>query len=363
MLWLSEKEEIYELNNMIYFIVAFALSVFFTLAIRNIAIIVGVVDKPNKKRKKHKKGIPLLGGVAIFISFWLMVGYGVYFTDIIGTNIHPMHLLSVFLATIVLLVIGVIDDIKGLSPLIRIVFTALAAAIVIIGGVGLDGITNPFGGVLKLDFWQIKMGTVGSFLVLADLLVFFWLMGTMYTAKILDGLDGLTTGIVFIGAMMIFFLSSTTKFYQADTAYLALALAGVAFGFLLFNFNPAKIFLGESGGLFLGFMLGILAVIAGGKIATALLVMAVPILDLFYVIYKRITKKKSVFVGDRLHLHFRIVDIGLSQRTTVLLLYSVSFLFGITTLLLPSDLKILVLLLLVVLFLVGERIVGKKERR
>ncbi len=346
---------------MIIFLSAFCLSVVLTYLVRKIALYLKIVDTPDNGRKKHKKSIALLGGIALFVSFWLMVGYLGFFTDILGQNIYHMQLVSVFIASLILIVIGIWDDKKNISPSTRIIFSAMAVGLVIIGGVGLDGITNPFGGILKLDIWEIKIFGTGSFWVLADLLVFFWLMGMMYTTKILDGLDGLTTGIVLIGALMIFFLSTTKAFYQPDTAILALILAGVCAGFLLFNFHPAKIFLGEGGGLFLGFMLGILAIIAGGKIATALLVMAVPILDLFWVIYRRARGKKSVFVGDRLHLHFRLVDIGLPQRKVVLMLYTVSFVFGTTTLLLPSKYKLLVLVFLAIFFLLGERVIGKKE--
>ncbi len=347
---------------MIYFLSAFLISVVLTYVVRKIAIYFKVVDTPDNGRHKHKKSVALLGGIALFISFWLMVAYVAFYTDVLGQNIHAMQLVSVFFASLMLIVIGVWDDKHNVSPLTRIIFSALAVSLVILGGVGLEGITNPFGGTLKLDIWQINILGAGTFWVLADLLVFFWLMGMMYTTKILDGLDGLTTGIVLIGALMIYFLSSTAAFYQPDTGLLALILAGVCLGFLLFNFYPAKIFLGEGGGLFLGFMLGLLAIISGGKIATALLVMAIPILDLFWVIYKRVKNKKSVFAGDRLHLHFRLTDIGLSHRTVVLMLYAISFAFGVTTLVLPSKYKLLVLVLLLIFFLLSTRIIGKKEK-
>ena len=346
----------------LYFLSAFIISMVLTVIVQKISLRLKIVDNPDNRRKKHKSSVALLGGMAIFISFWTVIAYIAFFTNILGNNIHSVQLISVFVSTLLLVIVGAVDDKKNLSPLFRIIVSAIAAGLVIIGGVGLDGITNPLGGVIKLDFWQISFGGQGTLWVIADLLVFLWLMGMMYTTKILDGLDGLTTGIVLIGALMIFFLSNTAKFYQPDTAMIALVLAGVCLGFLVFNFNPAKIFLGEGGGLFLGFMLGILAIIAGGKIATALLVMAIPIIDLIWVIYRRIKEKRGVFSGDRLHLHFRLVDIGLSQRFTVLLLYLVSFVFGITTLILPSKFKMLILVLLAIFFLIVERAVGKKEK-
>jgi UDP-GlcNAc:undecaprenyl-phosphate GlcNAc-1-phosphate transferase len=132
-------------------------------------------------------------------------------------------------------------------------------------------------------------------------------------------------------------------------------------GFLIFNFNPARIFLGESGSLFLGFTLGVLAVISGGKIATALLVMAVPILDLARVVIIRFFSGKKVSQGDREHLHFRLLDAGMGERKTVLVLYAISFLFGLTTLVLPSRLKLATLGILV-LGMIGVGIWLRKQR-
>ncbi len=342
-----------------YFLLALFSSIILTLLVKKISVKLDIVDKPDTKRKLHKKAVPLLGGVAIFLSFWLVTGYLIFFTQLIGKHIHPIQLLSVFFASLLLIIVGVIDDIKQIKALPRLIVSVLSAGIVIIGGVGLDGITNPFGGTIGLDFWVVNFGQWGDFLIVADLLVFFWLIGMTNTVKILDGLDGLATGIIGIGAMMIFFLASTSKFYQSDVRLIALVLTGACLGFLIFNFHPAKIYLGESGGLFLGFILAVLAVIAGGKIATTLLVMAIPILDLILVIYRRIKNKQAVFEGDRKHLHFRLIDHGISHRKSVIFLYAVAFCFGITTLILPSKYKIVVLLTLFILFLIGERYISK----
>ena len=344
---------------MIYFVSAFILSVVLTLFVKKISLKLNIVDKPDNSRKLHKKKIPLLGGVGIFLSFWLVIGYLVFFTDKIGSNLHPIQLLSVFVGSLLLMIVGVVDDKYDIKPLPRLIISAVAVSIVIIGGVGLDGITNPLGGILGLDFWKINIFGLGTFFVMADMLVFFWILGMTHTTKILDGLDGLATGIIAIGALMIFFLSSTAKFYQPDVRLVALVLAAVCLGFLIFNFYPAKIFLGESGGLFLGFILGVLAIIAGGKIATTLLVMALPILDLFLVIYKRFINKQPIFLGDRRHLHFKLVDIGLGHKKSVLILYSVAFVFGISTLVLPSKLKLVVLVILFFSFLITAKLLDK----
>jgi len=157
-------------------------------------------------------------------------------------------------------------------------------------------------------------------------------------------------------------LSLTKTFYQADTALLSLVLAGVCLGFLFWNFSPAKLFLGESGSMFLGYILGVLAVIAGGKIATALLVMAVPILDMFRVIWWRRTHHHPVLLGDRSHLHFRLVDAGLTPAQAVIFLYALAILFGSATLFFSSLYKLIALVLMVCLFVTVEVLVGKRKR-
>lgn len=328
---------------MIYFLISFTISFVITLIIRQLAIKWQIFDIPDGDRKRHDKPIPLLGGLAIFASFWLIIFWLITFTDFNYNNLQFSSLLGVFVGSLILIIVGFLDDKYKISPAWRLVATAMAAGCVIIGGTSLTAITNPFGGVIGLDYFSI-----GNFLILANLVVFIWLVGMTYTVKICDGLDGLSTGIVLIGALMIYLLTASGPYQQVDISIIALVLAGVCFGFLILNFYPAKIYLGESGGLFLGFILGVLAIVAGGKIATALLVMAVPILDLVRVIYLRLKVGQPIFKGDRKHLHFELVDLGFKHWQAVLLLYLISIIFGFTTLFLESKFKLLVLIFLVV---------------
>jgi UDP-GlcNAc:undecaprenyl-phosphate GlcNAc-1-phosphate transferase len=157
----------------------------------------------------------------------------------------------------------------------------------------------------------------------------------------------LVTGIAGIGAVVIFLLSLTPQVMQTPTAFLAITLAGALLGFLILNFYPAKIFLGESGSTFAGFMLAVLAIVSGGKIATAVLVMGIPLLDALWVILQRISNKQSIFAGDRRHLHFRLLDIGFSEPQAVLFLYALSGFFGATALFLQSMGKLVALGILV----------------
>lgn len=330
---------------MTYFLVALILSLVFSWAVKRIMLKMRVVDIPDGTRKLHRGPIALGGGVALFLSFWLVTGYIVFFTNLLGKNLNPVELVGVFFGSLLLLIVGLFDDKKNISARWRLLATIIAVAVAVLGGVGIDKITNPFGGVLFLNWGAINIFGQ-TFLLFASVLVFLWILGMTYTVKILDGLDGLATGITAIGALVICGVASGERWHQPDMALLALVFAGVCIGFLFWNFSPAKIFLGEGGGLFLGYILGVLAVISGGKIATALLVMAIPILDLIRVVIVRFKRGQPIFQGDREHLHFWLRDHGFSERATVLGLYAAAAVFGSLTLFLQSIGKLLALLFL-----------------
>lgn len=336
-----------------YFLLTFFVSLIVTFFVVILMRKLGIVDKPHiQERKIHKKAIPLGGGVAIFISFFIVLWGVLYFEkNFFVYDIVPRNLLGLFVGGLVLMIGGILDDVYNLKPRYQIIFPVCAALAVIGFGIGPHVITNPFGGSIDLSLWKISVGDLGTVVVLADFLVFAWLLSMMFTTKFLDGLDGLVTGMVSIGACMVFFLSLQEKWYQPDVAMLSIIFAGASLGFLVWNWFPAKVFLGEGGSLFMGFMLGSLAIISGGKIATTLLVMGVPMLDVARVIFLRIYKKKPVYVGDNEHLHFRLLESGLSQRQAVLLLYTIALLFGITTLFLQSSQKFIALVFLFVLML------------
>lgn len=333
---------------MIYFLVALFLSIIFTWLVKKAAQSLQAVDRPDQPRKLHARPTPLLGGVAIFLSFWAVVLF-LIFNPVFGIEKITNGLIAGLISGTIILLIGIADDLRPLSAKIRLLLAAPAILFfALLVAPWLTRITNPWGGYFALG--KIASGT----------LIFFWLMGTTYTVKILDGLDGLAAGVVSIGAFIIFLLASLTKFYQPNVALVAAVFLAACLGFLIFNFYPARIFLGESGSMFIGFMLGVLAVISGGKIATALLVIAIPILDLVRVAYVRIKRKQSVFTGDREHLHFRLLDAGFSHRQAVLFLYGLAFLFGISTLFLTSLHKLYALGGLVVLMVVINYLIDRK---
>lgn len=357
------------LSYLLPFLLSFTLVIILTFFVKWLAKKSGAVDYPTEKRKIHKRPIPLLGGLAIFLSFFAIVFLYAYLTnDLVGDNIKLKFIWGIFIAGLLLMIGGFLDDKYNLKPYQQIIWPVLAVIIVIASGIGIKMITNPFGGVFHLDQYQFILfwfeGIPYKITILADVFTFFWLMGMMYTTKFLDGLDGLVSGITAIGSFIIFFFAVFTKFYQPDTALLAIILAGCCLGFLVFNFHPAKIFLGEGGSLFTGFMLGILAIIAGSKIATALLIMGIPILDVAWVIVRRIWYKKSPFkTADKKHLHFRLLDVGFSHRRAVIFLYFLTALFGITTLFLQSKQKLIALgILFLVMIILAAALVWEYKR-
>ena len=229
---------------------------------------------------------------------------------------------------------GFLDDKYNLKPIQQFIFPCLAIISVIAGGVQIEKITNPLGGYFYL-------GSASAILIIL------WLLGMMYTTKLLDGLDGLVAGLTAIGSLTIFLFTLTSKYYQPDIGLAALVLAAASIGFLFFNWHPARVFLGEGGSLFLGYALGVLAIISGGKIAIALLVMGIPILDVVWTILRRLLAGQNPFsFADRKHLHFRLLNLGLTVKKSVLLFYAISIIFGLSALFLQSIGKVLALIAL-----------------
>ncbi len=337
------------------FIASLILALGLSFLIRKIAFYFNIVDRPDSGRKIHKKEIPLLGGVAIFITFFLFL---FLFSDrFLSGNLDFRHLLGFFIGALIIMIGGVLDDKYNLKPGVQIIFPVLAVVAVIVGGVEIEKITNPLGGYIYLK----QLFIVGPILIAA------WLLGMMYTTKLLDGVDGLVTGIGAIGGLVIFLFTLTSKYYQPDIAFAAILLSGAALGFLILNFNPAKIFLGEGGSLLFGYILGVLAIISGGKIAIALLIMGVPILDTVWTILRRLIRGNNPFrSADKKHLHHRLLDLGLSQKQTVFIFYALSLLFGISALFLQSTGKILALgalALVMLLIVLGFWLLEKKNSK
>ncbi|MCL5410470.1 MAG: undecaprenyl/decaprenyl-phosphate alpha-N-acetylglucosaminyl 1-phosphate transferase [Patescibacteria group bacterium] len=322
-----------------------------TFYVRLIAQKLKLFDQPSP-RKIHPYPLPRLGGVAIVMTFLILtVGY-IFASRRLNFDEHlwfaDQKLIGVILGLIVLLVVGILDDIRGVAPLKKLFWQLTAAVVVVSFGVSISFLRLPFGSHIDLTDPQIQFALFGHGFhieILADFISVFWILLLINTFNFLDGLDGLATGISLISAIVIFFLSISLG--QDASALLAAIIAGTALGFLPWNFNPARIFLGDSGSMALGYLIGVLAMISGGKLATSFLVLGIPVLDVGWVVLRRIFKGKSPFLADRRHLHHRLLTAGLTQKQSVILLYIISMIFGTVAIMTKTQEKITALLILI----------------
>ena len=306
------------------------------LAVKRIALHFKIVDYPSQARKKHGKPVPLLGGIAPFAAFFTAILVLLHFKNLPQNLSAPVFYL--LLGSFIIMLGGILDDKYRLSPKWQIVFPVAAIIIALYGGISIKFITNPFGGMIYLG-------------ILPSLaLTFIWLLTISYTTKILDGLDGLVAGMTILCAFSIFLFSTVSQFKESDIAVICLALMGSFAGFLLLNKYPARLFLGEGGSLFAGFILGALAILTGAKIAVALMVLSLPLIDLLAVIIKRALKKKSIFLGDRAHLHYFLIDRGWRPQSVVYLFWALAAALGIASIFLPSLAKIIFLFAVLAVF-------------
>lgn len=334
------------------FIVGVIGATILTPVMRVIAKRWGAMDDPSSApdRKKQSAPVARLGGLAIITAFLIGVTVFIVTGTLPDSDVPLRSIVGVGLAALVIAIVGALDDRFTLRPRWQFLGSLTAATIVVVAGIGVRYIANPLTGeLLWLDHWNWNIFGV-AVPVLGGILTWLWLVGTMYTTKILDGIDGLVSGIGLIGSCIIYALTLRPEVQQHGVGLLAMILAGACLGFLFFNWHPASIYLGESGSVFLGFMLGILAVISGGKIATALLILGLPILDLaFVIVYRwRVLHRSPFSGGDRSHLHFRFLDRGWSVQKTVLFLYTVTIVFGLSTLLARGPWKVVLLLILAI---------------
>lgn len=308
----------------------------------------GLVDRPHKYGLKRKP-IPYYGGLVIFAAFAIAV--------LTFLPLSP-DVLGVLLAGGLLVFVSFLDDLYGLPPLLRLAVHILVGVIIVFSGIGIHSLSNPFGEALSLDgyVWDFTiMQTNFSISLFSAAFTIAWVVLIVNSLNFLDGLHGLTSGVTTIAAAFLFILSIREGFHEIDQtifSMMALIVFFVALAFVIFDFYPAKILMGDSGSMFLGFMLAVLAIFSGGKVATVFLIMGVPILDAFWVIGRRIYNKRLPWKGDLFHLHHRLKDTGLSERKVVLGVYFVTIIFGILALIPGAFYKLMVAGALVVLMLI-----------
>ena len=273
----------------------------------------GLVAVPGGRRK-HRGIVPRTGGIPLYIAFATAVLLTI---PVVRTDAREwIRLSGILIGAIVVVAGGLYDDRKELPPVPMVLGILAVSLMTFPFYVRINAINNPFTD-RSIDFlWYVSLP-----------LTVVWLSGIMGTVNLLDGLDGLATGVVAIGCATLF--AHMVRLQQYTTALLPLALLGATLGFLPRNSSPARIFLGSSGAYFLGYALGALSIVSGAKLATMLLVVGVPILDVVWQMFRRLRLKQPLGMGDRGHLHFRLFDQGLlSHRTVVLLYYAVSVVMG-----------------------------------
>jgi UDP-GlcNAc:undecaprenyl-phosphate/decaprenyl-phosphate GlcNAc-1-phosphate transferase len=284
-----------------------------------------ILDHPGERRV-HASPVPRGGGVAVVIAFVLVGGSLAAF----GGNLsgvpdlrftEPDSLAALFGGGILAAVFGAADDRYNLRARWQFLGQLILAAVAVAGGIVIERFGNPIGpGVIHLD----TLVAIG-FTVL-------WIVGMINSLNFIDGLDGLSSGIGLIAAVTLGVLSLTVQVDEQFVSVLCFALAGGLLGFLRWNFHPARIFQGTAGVMFLGYTIGVLSILGEAKVAVAMLVLAVPIIDSFWVIVRRVSSGHSPFSPDRGHIHHRLLDLGLSHRATVLVIYAVCLALGLLSL-------------------------------
>lgn len=333
-------------------IIAFLASLVLTRLTIMLAIKFRFVDDPHFHQHPailHKKAIPRAGGLPIFLAVVVAVMLLLPFSQ---------QLAGIILGGLILVLVGLWDDKQDLPALTKLAGQVLAALVVVSSGVGIAFITNPFGGVIRLDSWRIVfeiLGTSHSILVAADLFALFWIVWVINMVNFSSGVDGQMPGIVLV-ALLVLFIASL-RFGndpgQLVVQKLALVGAGATLGFLVFNFFPAKIFPGDSGSYFLGYLVAVVAILSGAKVGAAILVMMVPLVDGVFTIVRRIALGKSPFAGDRSHLHHRLLELGWGQRRIALYYALVCAILGAAALSLSPGEKVFAALVTLVVVIGG----------
>jgi UDP-GlcNAc:undecaprenyl-phosphate GlcNAc-1-phosphate transferase len=341
---------------LLVFLTSFLLSLLLTPLAAKLGLRLHMADDPGGRRR-HTRRIARTGGIAIFISFVV----GVLITrllDLPRTDPNEFTRLGgLLIGLIIVFVFGLLDDKFEFRPGLQFVAQAIASLVAIASLIFIERFNNPF------TNQEVNLGEIAPWLIVP--LSLFWLMGMMNTVNWLDGLDGLAAGIAAIFSAVLFVAmiqDTATQDPQLSIAPLPLALLGATLGFLPYNFYPARVFMGSSGALTLGFALGCLGIIGGAKMATVLLALAVPIIDVAWLIVSRIRRGKSPFQGGRDHLHFRLLNLGLSQRQIVIGYYLITALFGGLALIIEARIyKVLALGVLGIVTLIVLVVVARKS--
>lgn len=323
-------------------LIALFLVLLLTPLVKTLAVRANALDRP-EDRKVHQKAMPSLGGLAICLGFWLTV---------LLTQELTQEIIGLLVGGLMICALGLWDDLKGVPPRVKLLAQVGAACTVVAWGIKVDFVTHPLAGVIYLGYLSYP-------------LTILWIIGLTNAVNLIDGLDGLAAGVSAIAAFTLGVVT-LLEGNQVEAA-LAFILAGSALGFLRYNFHPAQIFMGDTGSMFLGFNLSALAIIGLTKSATVvslfmpIVILGIPIMDTFFAILRRFVQGKPIFSPDKEHLHHRLLEMGLTHRHTVMAIYLVSLILGLTAILMAMVTTAQGMLIMVVVSLgifVGARKVG-----
>jgi UDP-GlcNAc:undecaprenyl-phosphate GlcNAc-1-phosphate transferase len=325
------------------FVLSALIALLATPAIRRVVVSLRIVDHPDERRV-HDGSLPRGGGVAAAIAFVLVGGglalFGSALPGMPSLRLAtPLNLAGLFGGAILATVVGALDDRFDLRARWQFLGQLVLALIAVATGITVAVIGNPFGS-----------GPIPFIAPVGIAFTVVWIVGMINSLNFIDGLDGLSTGIAFIAAVTLGLLSLTVQVKEPLVAILCFSLAGALLGFLRWNFHPAVIFQGSAGVMFMGYSLAVLAILGEAKVIVAVLVLAVPIIDTFWVIVRRLSSGRSPFSPDRGHIHHRLLDLGLSHRSTVLLIYAVCATLGLMSLFVSSGTGVLAFVVAVVAF-------------
>lgn len=330
---------------LLVFLTALILSLIFSPVAIRLAPKIGAIDVPKDGRRMHTKPIPRFGGLAIFVGTTVGILAAVfvafpmceeYFSQNLPHAVlfipETSKMLGVVAGGVCIYILGIIDDLKGMPAKVKLLGQIACASVAYGFGIRINFMTSHFAG--------------SSHIFLAGIICYFvtvlWIVGITNTVNLIDGLDGLASGTAAIASLCLAYTAYIHGSYLAAMTFLA--VAGGALGFLRFNFHPAKIFMGDGGSLFLGYMLATVSVLGPVKGATVVamimpvLVLGVPIFDTGFAILRRLANHRPIMEADKGHLHHRLMAAGFGQRRTVLTLYGISAIMGVASVLLSRDL-------------------------
>jgi UDP-GlcNAc:undecaprenyl-phosphate/decaprenyl-phosphate GlcNAc-1-phosphate transferase len=329
------------------FVISFVLAAVATPLAGKLGARLGLVAVPGGRRR-HAGTIPVTGGVGLFAGFFA-TALGLYFFGPLKSE-HIRPITGVLVGTAFVFLVGLADDKYEFKPGPQLIAQIVAACIAIAFTVWIQEVTLPIFGK-QIFPWYLTYP-----------LTIVWVVGMMNTVNLLDGLDGLASGVGAIAAIL-FAIHSYSVWKQADTPLYSLALAGACLGFLVFNFHPARLFLGSAGAMTLGFALATLSILTPARVATALLVMAIPIADAAFQLFDRWRRGQSPGQGDRGHLHYRLMDIGLSQRQIVIGYWLFCAVFGALALLISARIYKLIAMGVLGLMVVGVLVALSRKQK